>query len=159
MRRKTHIHERPDWPAFRWDGAAPANQLAAVRHRQGRLLGRMATLGFPLRAEATLTALTQDAPKTSEIEGELLDYQQVRSSPARRLGLEKAGIPNSDRRAEAIAAVVLDAIRAFDRPLTAERLFAWHHFLFPSPGTGRYPITVGAWRTDEHGAKLDRTAG
>jgi Fic family protein len=154
MRRKTYIYRRPDWPAFRWDAAALAGQLAAVRHRQGRLLGRMEALGFSLRAEATLATLTQDAIKTSEIEGEVLDAGQVRSSLARRLGLEQGGLPPSDKRAEAIAAVVLDATQAFDRPLTAERLFAWHRSLFPSPGQGRHPITVGAWRTDEHGAMI-----
>ena len=154
MRRKAYIHQRSDWPAFRWDGAILANHLAAVRHRQGRLLGRMEALGFSLRAEATLATLTQDAIKTSEIEGEVLDTQQVRSSLARRLGLEQGGLLPSDKRAEAIAAVVLDATQAFDQPLTAERLFAWHRSLFSFPSSGRYPITIGAWRTDEHGAMI-----
>ena len=150
MRRITYIYQRPDWPAFRWDGTAIAGQLAAVRHRQGRLLGRMEALGFDLRAEAMLQTLTQDALKTSEIEGELLDHEQVRSSLARRLGLETAGIMPADRRAEAIAAVVLDATQNFAQPLTADRLFSWHRSLFPDGGGRWTPVTVGAWRTEGH---------
>ncbi len=154
MQRKIYVHERPEWPAFRWNSAALANQLAAVRHHQGRLLGRMEALGFRLQSETTLQTLTQDALKTSEIEGELLNREQVRSSLARRLGLEKAGVMPVDRRADAIAAVVLDATQKFERPLTAERLFMWHRSLFPAGGTGRQPITVGGWRTDAFGAMI-----
>ena len=154
MRRRRYIHERPEWPAFRWDSAAIAGQLAAVRYRQGRLLGRMEALGFQLQSEATLLTLTQDALKTSEIEGELLDREQVRSSLARRMGLERAGIVPIDRGADAIAAVVLDATQNFGQPLTAGRLFLWHRSLFPTGGMGRYPITVGTWRTDQFGAML-----
>jgi len=154
MRRKIYIYERPEWPAFRWNSAALANQLAAVRHHQGRLLGRMEALGFWLQSETTLQMLTQDALKTSEIEGELLNHEQVRSSLARRLGLEKAGVIPVDGRADAIATVVLDASQDFAQPLTAERLFMWHRSLFPAGGTGRQPITVGNWRTDAFGAMI-----
>ena len=150
MRRITYIHQRPDWPSFRWDSDVIASQLAAVRHRQGRLLGRMEALGFDLRAEATLQILTQDALKTSEIEGDVLDREQVRSSLARRLGLETAGIRPTDRKAEAIAAVVLDATQNFAQPLTADRLFFWHRSLFPGGGGRWNPITVGTWRTEGH---------
>ena len=150
MRRIAHIHQRADWPAFRWDSHVIASQLAAVRHRQGRLLGRVEALGFDLRAEATLQTLTQDALKTSEIEGDVLDREQVRSSLARRLGLETAGIRPTDRRAEAIAAVVLDATQSFAQPLTADRPFFWHRSLFPDGGGRWNPITVGAWRTEGH---------
>lgn len=108
----------------------------------------MEALGFDLRAEATLQTLTQDALKTSEIEGDLLDREQVRSSLARRLGLEIAGIKPIDRRAEAIAAVVLDATQNFAQPLTADRLFFWHRAPFPDGGGRWKPMTVGAWRTE-----------
>ena len=151
MRRITYIYDLPDWPRFRWDSAGLAIPLVALRHRQGRLLGRMESLGFDLRAETTLRTLTQDALKTSEIEGESLDREDVRSSLARRLGLETAGLRPLNGRVEAIATVVLDATRDFDQPLTAERLFGWHRALFQSASGGRFPLTVGAWRTDEHG--------
>ena len=134
MRRTTYFYERPDWPAFWWDSEVIAGQLAAARHRQGRLLGRMEVLGFDLRAGAMLRTLTQDAVKTSEIEGDLLDHEQVRSSLARRLGLETAGIIPSDKRAEAIVAVVVDATQKFAQPLMADRLFTWHKWLFPDGG-------------------------
>ncbi len=147
--RRLYIHQRPEWPAFCWDSDVIASQLAAVRHRQGRLLGRMEALGFDVRAEATLQTLTQDALKTSEIEGDVLDREQVRSSLARRLGLP-AGIRPPDRKAEAIAAVVLDATQNFAQPLTADRLFFWHRPLFPDGGGRWNPITVGAWRTEGH---------
>ena len=125
--------------------------LAAVRHHQGRLLGRMELIGFDLRNETTLRTLTQDAIKTSEIEGEILDYGQVRSSLARRLGPERAGLPARDKRADAIADVVLDATQNYGQPLTPARLFSWHADLFPEGIQGRHPITVGGWRTDQFG--------
>ena len=154
MRRITYIYQRPEWPSFRWNGNLIADRLAAVRYRQGRLLGRMEALGFQMRAEATLATLTQDALKTSDIEGELLDPAQVRSSLARRLGLESAGVTPTDRRADAIAAVVLDATQNFEQALTAERLFGWHRSLFPDGGGVWDPITVGAWRNDERGRMI-----
>ncbi len=111
----------------------------------------MQALGFQLQAETTLRTLTQDALKTSEIEGEVLDQEQVRSSLARRLGLATAAVLPVSRQVEAIAAVVLDATQSFQQKLTADRLFGWHRDLFPDGGGGRHPITVGAWRTDAHG--------
>jgi Fic family protein len=150
MRRITYIYNRPDWPAFRWDDASLAVQLAAVRHRQGRLLGQMEQLGLDVRAETTLNTLTQDALKSSEIEGEALDRDQVRSSLARRLGLASPAAPLA-RNAEAIATLVIDATQRFRHPLTVERLFGWHRALFEPGEGGRYPITVGGWRTDEFG--------
>ncbi len=147
MRRRAFIYDRPDWPNFRWDSEVLAAQLAAVQYRQGRSLGQMKSVGFRLRAETTLLTLTQDALKTSEIEGELLDREQVRSSLARRLGLERAGFP-LDRKADAIAEVVLDAMQNFRQDLTAERLFRWHRALFPAGGTGRL---------DEPGKTMQRT--
>lgn len=146
-----YIYDRPDWPAFRWDDAALSAQLAAVRHHQGRLLGRMEALGFPLRDEAIFRTLIQDAMKTSEIEGEILDREQVRSSLARRLGIETAGLVPVDRHVDGVVTMLLDATRSFERPLTMDRLQGWNAALFPYGGIGRQPITVGAWRTDELG--------
>nr|WP_202130804.1 Fic family protein [Methylobacterium sp. 2A] len=146
-----YISDRPEWPLFRWDEVALLSPLAALRYRQGRLLGRMEALGFSLREEAILETLTQDAVKTSEIEGESLARDQVRSSLARRLGIETAGLVPSSRQAEGITTVVLDATQRYTEPLTRERLFAWHEALFPDRDVGRHPITVGVWRTDALG--------
>ena len=153
-RRITYIYERDDWPEFRWNSARISDQLARVRHHQGRLLGRIEALGFAVRAETTLLTLTRDALKTSEIEGELLDHDQVRSSLARRMGMNTGGLRPVDEKADAIAAIVLDATEGFDRPLTVERLFGWHAALFPNERRGHHPITVGGWRTDEHGRMI-----
>lgn len=147
-----YIHEHKDWPEFRWNQAALAGLLADVRHWQGRLLGRMEALGFHLREEATLQTLTQDVVKTSEIEGEKLDAVQVRSSLARRMGLDTGALPRVDRNVEGIVEVMLDATRQHDKPLTAERLFNWHAALFPTGRSGMRRITVGAWRTKQSGA-------
>jgi Fic family protein len=146
-----YIYERPDWPAFRWDEAQLAAQLASVRHRQGRLIGRMETLGFPLRAEANLQTLTEEVLKSSEIEGEVLDKAQVRSSIARRLGMDIAGLVPADRNVEGIVEMMLDATERYAAPLDAERLFAWHAALFPTGRSGMARIVVGAWRTAESG--------
>src|SRR5271154_5522024 len=134
MRRINYIHERKEWPEFRWDQARLALLLAETRHLQGRLLGRMEALGFRLREEATLDTLTEDALKTSKIEGENLDAGQVRSSIARRMGIDIGVLPTVDRNVEGIVEVVLDATRNFEAPLTKERLFGWHAALF---STGR----------------------
>jgi Fic family protein len=144
----TYIHELPDWPTFRWEKDAVAGELVAVRHRQGRLLGRMENLGFQLREEATLRTLTEEAVKSSEIEGEILDKEQVRSSLARHLGLEKGGLKNVDRNVEGIVEVILDATRNYDKPLTEERFFSWHAALFPTGWSGLRKINVGRWRSD-----------
>ncbi|MCJ2060473.1 Fic family protein [Methylobacterium sp. J-048] len=146
-----YIYDRPDWPRFRWDKTALLAPLAAVRYRQGRLLGRMEALGYDLREEAVLDTLTQDAVKTSEIEGENLARDEVRSSLARRLGIETAGLVPSGRRVDGIVTMVLDATQRFAEPLTIERLFGWHAALFPNPDVGRQPITIGSWRTDALG--------
>jgi Fic family protein len=147
----TYIHDLPDWPKFRWDQEALAQQFAAVRHRQGRLIGRMEALGFPLRREAMLETLTQDVVKSSEIEGEVLDPAQVRSSLARRLGLDIGGLTPADRHVEGIVEMMLDATQNYDQPLTAERLFAWHAAMFPTGRSGMRRIAVGAWRDDKKG--------
>jgi Fic family protein len=146
-----YIHERKEWPAFHWDEAKLANLLAEVRHLQGRLLGQMEALGFQLREEATLQTLTQDIVKTSEIEGEKLDTEQVRSSIARRMGIDIGALPPVDRNVEGIVEIILDATSKFDAPLTQERLFSWHAALFPTGRSGMHRITIGGWRTDESG--------
>ena len=153
MRRKTtYIHERTGWPEFTWDGDSLAGPLAAVRHKQGRLLGRMEALGFDLRSEASLAVLTSDVVKSSAIEGEKLNPDEVRSSIARRLGLDVAGLPKAGRDVEGVVEMMLDGTRNFDKPLTKTRLFDWHASLFPTGRSGMSRITVGAWRRKEAGA-------
>src|SRR5580704_6104481 len=122
----TYIHEREDWPDFRWDEKKLAKLLAAVRHQQGRLIGRMEALGFQLRAEASLQSLTEEVVKSSEIEGEMLDREQVRSSIARRLGMDICGLVSADRHVEGVVEMMLDATQKYNEPLTEERLFSWH---------------------------------
>jgi Fic family protein len=146
-----YIHESKAWPKLSWDQAKLAGLLAEVRHLQGRLLGRMEALGFSLREEATLQALTQDVVKTSEIEGEKLDTEQVRSSIARRLGLDIGAALKIDRNVEGMVEVMLDATRRHEAPLTQARLFAWHAALFPTGWSGLQRITVGGWRTEASG--------
>jgi len=146
-----YIYEHNDWPKFRWDQTKLAPLLGDVRHLQGRLLGRMEALGFQLREEATLQTLTQDVVKTSEIEGEKLDAAQVRSSLARRMGLDIGALPAIDRNVEGIVEVMLDATRKYDAALTRERLFSWHAALFPTGRSGMRRIVVGAWRTEASG--------
>lgn len=146
-----YIYERPDWPKYTWDQEKLAPKLAAVRHRQGRLIGRMEAIGFPLRKEAVLQILTLDVLKSSEIEGEVLNPEQVRSSIARRLGMDIAGAIPADRHVEGVVEMMLDATQNFDKPLTAERLFGWHAALFPTGRSGLHKIIVGAWRDDSTG--------
>ena len=146
-----YIHELPNWPHFKWGQEKLAERLAAVRFHQGQFTGRMAALGFPLQAEAVLQTLTEDVVKSSEIEGEILDKDQVRSSIARRLGMDIAGLPQADRNVEGVVEMMLDATQKFGEPLTAERLFAWHAALFPTGRSGMAKITVGAWRDDKGG--------
>lgn len=143
----TYIHELTDWPKFQWNVERLSVRLAEVRHRQGRLIGRMEALGFELRAEASLQSLTEEVVKSSEIEGEQLDRGQVRSSLARRLGMDISGLIPADRNVEGIVELMLDATQTYAAPLTAERLFSWHAALFPTGRSGMTAITVGAWRT------------
>ena len=147
----TYIHELRDWPHFRWTDQAIATRLAAVRHRQGRLIGRMEALGFRLQEEAVLETLTEDVLKSSEIEGEVLNKDQVRSSIARRLGIDIGALTPADRNVEGVVEMMLDATQHYDRPLTAERLFGWHAALFPTGRSGMHRIRVGDWRDDNAG--------
>jgi Fic family protein len=146
-----YVWALPQWPGWTWDEGRIAKPLAMARHRQGLLLGRMQALGFQLRAEATLTTLTEDVLKTSEIEGERLDARQVRSSIARRLGMDVAGVVPADRDVEGVVEMMLDATQNFDRRLTRQRLFDWHAALFPTGRSGMRRIVVGAWRDDREG--------
>ena len=146
-----YIWQLPEWPHFTCDAATLAAPLAQVHRAQGQLMGRMAELGLAQREHATLQVLTQEVIKTSEIEGERLSLDAVRSSIARRLGLDIGALAPSDRHVDGVVDVVLDATRSFDQPLTAERLFGWHAALFPTGYSGRARITVAAWRTDASG--------
>ncbi len=147
----TYIWEQRHWPELCWDTARLSLQLADVRHRQGVLLGRMRALGFELREEAVLRTLTQDVLTTSEIEGERLDAEQVRSSLARRLGLDAGALKPVDRNVEGIVEVMLDATRNYDTEVTDERLYGWHAALFPNGRSGMSRIRIGAWRDDAGG--------
>jgi len=146
-----YIYQDPGWPHFTWDISKITSLLAVVRHRQGRLLGNMEALGFNLRSEALLESLTLNVIKTSEIEGEILNREQVRSSIARRLGIDVTGMLASDRNIDGVVEMMLDATQAFGEPLTTDRLFGWHTCLFPSGRSGMHKIRTGAWRDDGKG--------
>jgi len=145
------IWERPEWPKFFWDEARLTSLLATVARKQGWLLGRMDALGFDLRNEAHLQTLTEDIVKSSEIEGESLSIDQVRSSIARHLGLDVGGLIPSDRSVDGVVEMMLDATRNHAEPLTKHRLFNWHAALFPTGRSGMTAIRVGNWRDDAHG--------
>lgn len=145
------IHQKDNWPEFSWNSNDFMSLLSEVRNLQGRLIGKMETLGFDLRNEALLDTLTLDVLKSSEIEGEFLNPDQVRSSIARRLGMEIAGSVDSDRNVEGVVEMMLDATHNCFEPLTAERLFDWHAALFPTSRSGMYKITVADWRKDTTG--------
>ena len=146
-----YIHQRPNWPNFTWDDEILLKLLGSVRHYQGRIVGKMEALGFDIRNEASLNTLTLDILKTSEIEGEILDPEQVRSSLAKRLGLDKGGLRSSDRNVDGVVDMLLDATQDSKKTLTEERLFGWHISLFPMGRSGIHRILVGEWRKDLKG--------
>lgn len=148
---KVFIHQLDNWPEFTWSSNDFLELLSEARNLQGRLIGKMETLGFELRNEALLDTLTLDVLKSSEIEGEFLNPDQVRSSIARRLGMEIAGAVDSDRSVEGVVEMMLDATQRCFAPLTADRLFSWHAALFPTGRSGMYKITVADWRKDTTG--------
>ena len=150
-RRVRYIWQMPDWPSLSYDAASLALPLAEVHRAQGQLVGRMAELGLAQREQATLQVLTQEVIKTSEIQGEQLSLDAVRSSVARKLGMDIGALAPSDRFVDGVVDVVLDATRNFDQPLTQDRLFGWHAALFPTGYSGRVRILMGAWRTDVSG--------
>lgn len=145
------IHEKKDWPNFIWDDETLSSSLAEARHQQGRLLGKMEVLGFPIRQEASLNILTADVVTSAAIEGERLDTDEVRSSIARRLGIPLLEDKPVGRDVEGIVEMMLDATQNFEQPLTSERLFDWHAALFPTGRSGMHRITVAAWRPAEAG--------
>lgn len=152
MRRmKLYIYQQKAWPQLTWDNEALFVLLGRVRNMQGKLIGKMESLGFELRTEAVLETLTMDVLKSSEIEGELLNPEQVRSSIARRLGMDIQGLVPSDRNVEGVVEMMLDAIQHFEKPLSTERLFNWHSALFPTGRNGMYKIIAGNWRNDSSG--------
>jgi Fic family protein len=142
------IYQLKKWPDFHWDSELISSPLGEVRHQQGRLLGGMENLGFHLQEEALLQTLTTDTLKSSEIEGEILDPNQVRSSIARRLGIEVAGLIPVDRDVEGVVEMMLDATQHYDQPLTVERLFGWQASLFPTGYSGIHKIVAGSWRNN-----------
>jgi Fic family protein len=148
---RSYIHDLKDWPRFRWEHSRLSERLAEVRYRQGLLVGQMKALGFPLQTEAVLQTLTEDVLKSSEIEGEHLDRDQVRSSIARHLGIDIGGLTAADRNVEGVVEMMLDATQHYGKQLTPERLFAWHAALFPTGRSGMSKINVGTWRDDKTG--------
>jgi Fic family protein len=145
---KVYIHEQDNWADFIWDNSQVLLKLGETRNLQGKLIGKMETLGFDLQNEAVLSTLTLDVLKSSEIEGEYLEKEQVRSSIARRLGLDIAGSVFSERNVDGIVEMMLDSTQCYSVPLTAERLFDWHAALFPTGRSGMYKITVADWRKE-----------
>ncbi|MEM1244520.1 MAG: Fic family protein [Pseudomonadota bacterium] len=146
------IHEQQHWPNFTWDAKTLASKLAETRYYQGRLLGSMENLGFAFKLEASLNTLTNDVVKSSAIEGENLNPEAVRSSIARRLGIDIAGLVPVSCDTEGIVEIMLDATQQFTKPLTKDRLFDWHSALFPTGRSGIHRITVGNWRTIDVGS-------
>ncbi len=151
MNRKIYIYQQDNWPNFTWNINELSNLLAEVRNKQGRLIGKMEALGFDLQNEAFLETLTSDILKTNEIEGIILNKEEVRSSIARRLGIDIGGLPPINRNIEGIVDMMFDATNNFDKPLTKKRLFDWHYGLFPMGRSGMYEIIVGNWRDDSTG--------
>lgn len=148
---KIYIHEKDDWTNFTWNNQVVMMLLGKARNLQGKLLGKMESLGFDLQNEAVLNTLTLDVLKSSEIEGEYLEKEQVRSSIAKRLGIDIAGAVESERNVEGIVEMMLDATQRYQLPLTKDRLFGWHASLFPSGWSNLYKITVADWRKDTTG--------
>ena len=146
-----YIWELPDWPRFRWQADKLLNPLGDAHLKQGRLLGKMMQLGFEVRLEAELLAVTDEAVKSAEIEGEHLDPSSVRSSVARRLGVRGAALGQEDRRIEGMVAMMLDATGQLDTPLTRERLYGWQASLFPTGYSGLRKVKTGGWRDDADG--------
>ena len=152
MRRiEKYIYQKPHWPNFFWETEKLLTLLTEVRNLQGRIVGQMSVLGFALKNQANLEILTQDVLNSTEIEGEILDKNQVRSSIARRLGLDVSGLVSSDRNVDAVVEVMIDATKNFDQPLTRERIFGWHNTLFPTGYSGMFKVQVGKLRDDSSG--------
>ena len=150
-KKNMYLYNNQNWPIFEWNSEKLLPLLAYVRNRQGKLIGKMGALGFELQNEANLEILTIEILKSTEIEGEFLDREQVRSSIARRLGLDISGLVYSERNVDGIVDLMLDATKKYDKELTKERLFSWHASLFPAGQSGMYKIITGNWRDDSTG--------
>jgi Fic family protein len=146
-----YLYNHQNWPIFEWDSEKLLPLLSYVRNQQGKLIGKMGALGFELRNEANLEILTMEIIKSTEIEGEILNREQVRSSIARRLGLDISGLVYSERNVDGIVDLMIDATKNFDQELNKERLFSWHASLFPTGQSGLYKIITGKWRNDSTG--------
>jgi len=151
---KPYIYQKPDWPTFRWSNEELITPLAKARNLQGNLVGKMQGLGFDLQNEAVLETITQDVIKSTEIEGEKLDPNQVRSSVARRLGMQVSGMIKSDHNVEGAVEMLMDATQNFDEKLTKVRLYGWQNALFPGGMSGINKISVGKWRDDKKGPMI-----
>ena len=154
-----YIHQRPEWPNFTWNEKLLLQRLVQIGNKQGRLIGRMEGLGFSLQNEATLLNMTSEVIKSSEIEGEILDHDQVRSSIARRLGMDIAGLVPSDRSVDGVVEIMIDAVQNYKEPLTEERLFNWHAALFPTGRSGMQRIVVGGWRLNDPESPMQVVSG
>lgn len=144
--RPKYIWQHPTWAEFTWNNSRLINILSEVRHLEGKIQGLMSGLGFEIQNKTSLDVMTEDVLRSSEIEGEMLNADRVRSSIARHLGIEVEGLPEPDHYTEGVVQVMIDAVRSQDKSLTHERLFNWHAGLFPTGRSGMYPITVGAYR-------------
>ncbi|TRX43160.1 Fic family protein [Flavobacterium restrictum] len=146
-----YSYQNENWPSFTWDATALQSLIGMVRNKQGKLMGKMEAMGFALQEQALLDTLTVDVLKSSKIEGEILNTDQVRSSIARRLGMDIAGLIPSDSTVDGVVDMMLDATQNFAKPLVKDRLFGWHNCLFPTGRSGIYKINIGQWRTDDTG--------
>lgn len=151
LRKKIYIHQQDDWPNFNWDNQEVTMLLGEARNLQGKLIGKMETMGFDLKNEAVLDTLTLDIVKSSEIEGEIIETEQVRSSIARQLGIDIGGSIETERDVEGLVEMMLDATQNYKVPLSEERLFDWHAALFPTGRSGMHKITIANWRKDDKG--------
>ena len=149
QRKTMYLHQRNNWWEFRYDKEAVMNKLGPVRAKQGLMLGRMLSLGFDFQDEAMLTTMSLELVRSCEIEGEVLNLTEVRSSIARRLGINTAGLVPASRYVEGIVEMLLDATQHYDKPLSDDRLFGWHNVLFPTGRSGFYAIEVAKYRTGE----------
>ncbi len=146
-----YFHQRKDWPNFNWDNDLLLPYVSSVRNLQGRLIGKMEALGFELRDEAVLDTLTEDIIKSSEIEGEVLNPEQVRSSVAQKLGMDISGLPKASRDVEGVVEMMMDATQNYKALITKDRFCGWHAALFPTGRSGIHKITTGEWRNDQRG--------
>ena len=145
--RPIYIWQYPEWPSFTWNDSRLIALLSEVRNLEGKIQGMMGGLGFDVQSMTALNVMTEDVLRSNEIEGVILNSDKVRSSIAKHLGIDTAGLPQPDRYTEGVVQIMMDAVTNCNKPLTPERLFNWHAALFPTGRSGMYPITVGAYRT------------